>query len=86
MLHCENSAAVFDRASTWPLTLFDQFLMLNIWNFMERHWVLAVLQDVWQVCQDWLVLDRRMFLDRAIWKMIASHTIVEARTSLCNFE
>lgn len=43
----------------------------------QRLVVDNTLEDVWQVCQDWFVLDRRMFLDRAIWKMIASHTIVE---------
>lgn len=35
----------------------------------------ACVQEVWQVCYDWIVLDRRIALDRAIWKLISPCTL-----------
>jgi len=37
-------------------------------------------EEVWQVCYDWIVLDRRIALDRAIWKLISPCTLEAPET------
>ncbi len=56
------------------------FGILNAFRPSLLHYVGSVCcQEVWQVCYDWIVLDRRIALDRAIWKLISPCTLEAAR-------
>eukprot|EP00438_Fugacium_kawagutii_P028308 Skav219883 [mRNA] locus=scaffold777:416045:419923:- [translate_table: standard] len=45
-------------------------------NTLEARWQ---NESTPSLCRDWLVLDRRMCLDQAIWKLIHSHVTMEDR-------
>lgn len=64
----------------YVLPLFNifeyKFWILIAFRPSLLHYVGSVCcQEVWQACYDWIVLDRRIALDRAIWKLISPCTL-----------